>query len=109
MIKNDRRISQRFQGKPSNYIQYTEGSGRIRDLSLEGVFVLDPEPLPAGTKIEFSLHLDTQDVPLTGVVRRSMPGEGMAILFTDLSSEAKRRIKIQIAGLVAAPEGMPKR
>ena len=67
------------------------------------------EPLPAGTKIAFSLHLDTQDVPLTGIVRRSMPGEGMAILFTDLSAEAKRRIKIQIAGLVAAPDGAPKR
>jgi len=72
--------------------------GAIRDLSLDGVFILDPEPLPVGATIKFSLRLGTEDVPLQGIVRRSVDEEGMGIQFTDISREAKRRLRMHFAG-----------
>ena len=108
MTENDRRISPRFQAKRASHIVYTEGFGEVRDLSLEGLFVLDPDPLPVDSKITFSLRAGGQEIALNGIVRRSVPDEGMAIQFTNLTSEAKRRLRIHIATLVATPETLPK-
>lgn len=99
MVEKDRRVSQRFQAKPGSHIIYVEGSGAIRDLSMEGVFVLDSEPLPVGATIKFSLRLGTQDVALQGIVQRSVAEEGMGIQFTEMSREARRRLRLHIASL----------
>ena len=99
MIKNERRASQRFKAKPGNVVFYIEGAGAIRDLSMDGMFLLDPEPLPVGTEIRFSILLGNETVSLRGIVRRTVAGEGMAIQFTEMPREVRRRLLSRIANL----------
>jgi len=103
MISKDRRATPRFQAKPESNISYGERSAPIRDLSMEGVFVLDPDPLPAGSEITFTLRAGQTDITLEGIVRHSAVDVGMGIQFTNLSAVSKRRLTIHIASLVSAP------
>jgi hypothetical protein len=103
MPSNDRRASPRFQAKPQNRIYYGERSAPIRDLSMDGVFVLDPDPLPAGSEISFVLHAGHAEISLQGIVRHSKEHVGMGIQFTNVSAVSKRRLTIHIASLVGAP------
>lgn len=106
MSKKDRRTVQRFLAKPDDCILYDERSAPVRDLSLEGVFVLDPDPLPAGSEIVFVLRAGHQDISLEGIVRHSVDQEGMGIHFTKVSAVSKRRLIIHIASLAPAPYQM---
>ena len=103
MSPQDRRATPRFQPKPGNHIAYGERSVVIRDLSLEGVFVFDSDPLPVGSEIIFALRAGDQDISLQGVVRHSVDQQGMGIQFTNVSPVSKRRLRIHIASLVSAP------
>jgi len=96
-IEKDRRTP-RYAAKAGTYVVYVEGTGAIRDLSMNGVFVLDSEPLPVGTTITFSLRTGAHDISLKGVVRRSV-AEGMGIQFVEISPEARRRLRICIGEL----------
>jgi hypothetical protein len=89
MTTENKRNSPRVQTSSGNYVIYVEGSGSIRDLSLTGVFVVDSDPLPVGTTINFELRLHTCSLPVRGIVRRSVPGQGMGIQFA--SSARKGR------------------
>ena len=108
MPPTDRRTNQRFKGKPDNRIRYGDRVAPIRDLSLEGVFVLDPDPLPAGSELAFTLRAGLQDITLEGVVRHSIVDVGMGIQFVNLSGVSKRRLTIHIATLVPAPSHLVK-
>lgn len=90
----------RFRAKPGTYITYIEGAGEIRDLSLEGLFVLDASPLPVGTKMSFTLHLGSQDIALQGIVRHSIADRGMGIQFADISAEVKSRLESYLSSLL---------
>ena len=103
MPPKDRRATPRFQAKAENHIIYGERSAPIRDLSMEGVFVLDPDPLPTGSEISFTLRAGHQDISLEGIVRHSLVDVGMGIQFMNLSAVSKRRLIIHIASLVSAP------
>jgi hypothetical protein len=103
MPTKDRRATPRFQAKPENRITYGDRTAPVRDLSLEGVFVLDPDPLPAGSELTFTLRAGLQDISLEGIVRHSVVDVGMGIQFTNLSAVSKRRLIIHIASLVSAP------
>src|SRR5258707_2271618 len=108
MSPQDRRATPRFQPKPGNHIAYGERSVGIRDLSLEGVFVCDLDPLPVGSEIIFTLRAGDQDISLEGVVRHSVDQEGMGIQFTKVSPESKRRLRIYIASLLSGPAKLVK-
>jgi PilZ domain len=103
MPPDDRRATPRFQPKPDNCVLYNDRSVPIRDLSMEGVFVLDPDPLPVGSEIAFTLRAGHQDIALEGVVRHSEVDLGMGIQFANLSAVSKRRLIIHLASLVSAP------
>src|SRR5713101_5371751 len=79
MSPKDRHISQRFEPKPGNHIFYAATSAVLRDLSLEGVFVCDLDPLPVGSEIMFTLRAGDHDISLEGIVRHSVDREGMGI------------------------------
>ena len=108
MSTKDRRATQRFQPKPGSRISYAATSAVIRDLSLEGVFVFDLDPLPVGSEIIFTLRAGDQDISLEGIVRHSVDQEGMGIQFTKVSPESKRRLRIHIANLVSASSKLVK-
>jgi hypothetical protein len=99
MVEKERRASQRFKAKPGDNVYYIEGAGAIRDLSLEGVFVLDAEPLPVGTNISFSIRLGSETVTLSGIVQQCVEQQGMGIQFKEMSKEARRRLRLHIATL----------
>jgi PilZ domain len=99
MTEKEKRGTPRFSPKAGTHIIYVEGSAAIRDLSENGMYVLDPEPLPDGSKIKFALRLGTFDIPMEGTVSRSVDGLGMVIQFTDMSREAKRRLRIHLSEL----------
>jgi PilZ domain len=103
MPQKDRRATQRFQAKPENIIVYGDRSAPVRDLSLDGVFVLDPDPLPVGSELAFTLRAGHQEISLEGIVRHTVADVGMGIQFTNLSSVSKRRLIIHIATLISAP------
>jgi hypothetical protein len=108
MPQKDRRATPRFQARPENNITYGDRSAPIRDLSVEGVFVLDPDPLPAGSEIAFTLRAGHTDIVLEGIVRHSEVDLGMGIQFTNISAVSKRRLTIHIASLVSAPSQLVK-
>ena len=108
MSPKGRRATRRFQPKPENRIIYGATSASIRDLSLEGVFVFDPDPLPIGSEIMFTLRVGDQDISLEGVVRHSVDQQGMGIQFMKVSPVSKRRLRIHIASLVSAPSQIEK-
>ena len=103
MPAQDRRATPRFLAKAENFITYGDRSAPIRDLSLDGIFVVDPDPLPVGSELAFTLRAGHQDIALEGIVRHSVVDEGMGIQFTNVSAVSKRRLIIHIATLVSAP------
>ena len=99
MAGDEKRKAPRFKPKAGTHIIFVEGSAAMRDLSESGMYVLDPEPLPDGSKIKFALRLGTLDIPMEGIVSRSVHGQGMVIQFTEMSREAKRRLRIHLSEL----------
>ena len=102
MSQSERRATPRFEPKSGAHILYREGTGEIKDLSLNGMFVVDQDPLPEGTKFSFALRIAPIDIQLQGIVIRSEPKEGMVIQFADITPEARRRLRIYIGGLIPA-------
>jgi hypothetical protein len=99
----DRRATPRFQAKQGSQIVYGANPTTIRDLSLEGVFVIDQDPLPVGSELAFTLLAGETEIALEGIVRRTVEQEGMGIQFTNVSAVSKRRLRIYIASLVPTP------
>lgn len=103
-MENNRRIATRYRAKPECYIAYVEGSGGVRDISLNGLFILDEEPLPLGERVKFSLCSGAEQIPLDGVVVRSEPHRGMAIQLTNISREAAWRLQLLFSSLAPEPD-----
>jgi len=71
---------------------------RVRDLSVSGLYLLDPNPLQDGQIIELRLYLGSgEPLEVRGMVRRADSGLGMAIEFTRISAADRHRIKQHIA------------
>ena len=99
MTEKDKRRNPRFAPKAGTHIVYVEGSATFRDLSECRMYVLDPEPLSEGSANKFALRLGTFDIPIEGIVSRTIEGQGMVIQFTEMSRESRRRLKIHLSEL----------
>lgn len=108
MAGEEKRKAPRFMPKDGTHIIFVEGSAAIRDLSENGMYVLDKDPLSEGTAIKFALRLANFDVPLEGIVSRSVPGQGMVIQFTEMTRESRRRLRIYLSELGPASQGPKK-
>ena len=95
----DKRIMPRLPVTAGNYVVYTEGSGTIRDISAGGVFIEDSAPLSEGTVFSFDVRVGNTDVPVRGVVRRSVPGVGMGVQFQQLSGEDRSQLERLLVNL----------
>ena len=98
-VIRERRGSKRFSAKPGSTVCYVEGAAAIRDLSMDGLFLLDSEPLSVGTKITFSVLLGSETGSFQGIVRRAVRGEGMGIQFVETDRELRRRLLSHVASL----------
>ncbi len=99
----DRRLSQRVSAETGNYASYRGGPGKIRDLSQEGVFIEDQDPLSVGTSSEFNLHLGNESVPVRGVVRSSIPEVGLGVQFVQVSPQARENLERYVNTLAQFP------
>lgn len=97
----DKRNFPRYLSPPGSYVVYQEGSGAVEDLSLGGLFIADRKPLRQGSFVNLELRLGSHTIPVKGMVRRSVPGEGMGIEFLEMPPEGKRRLKLFLANLAA--------
>jgi PilZ domain len=104
----DRRKTPRFEAKPGSKFTYGLASADVRDLSMEGVFVLDPDPLPVGSEVAFTLVAAGTEISLEGIVRHVENQQGMGIQFINVSAVSKRRLRIYIATLAPAPSHLVK-
>ncbi len=82
-------MAPRFCVGTQDYAVHTGQSWRIRNLSLSGVFIEDREPLEIGKTVYLELHLGQDRIPCQGIVRRSVPRQGMGVQFKNLAPEAK--------------------
>ena len=75
-------------------VEYVAPSPKVRDLSVAGLYILDPRPMQRGQTVELRLRLgDGQPIQVRGMVRRVDPGVGMAIEFIQIEAADRRRIK----------------
>jgi len=89
----DKRFSPRLNATATDYVVYVEGSGKVRDVSLGGVFIEDRQPFPVGTLFGFTLNLGNEMLSLKGVVRQCVPERGMGVRFQDVSLDQRNRLE----------------
>ena len=58
----------------------------ISDISLGGAFILTPEPPPVGASLKLLFDVPGKELQASGVVRRSVSGQGMSIEFVEMES-----------------------
>ncbi len=81
--------------------------GIAMDISLGGMFIATPRPLPMGSELSIEMALPQQDAPLfvkASVVRSEASGTlsgrtGMGIMFADLDAEQASVLKDFVVGL----------
>jgi hypothetical protein len=61
-------------------------------LALGGLFILTPEPPPAGEIIKLVLEVPGGEVRARALVCDSQPGKGMGIEFTVMGQDARARL-----------------
>ncbi len=74
----------------------------ISDIGEGGVFILTSNPLPVGSKVQYSFNLPDDHDPVEGQgkVVRDEATMGMAIEFEGLSPEDLERVKMFVASLL---------
>ncbi len=105
MAGPDKRYSPRLTATASDYVVYVEGSGKVRDVSLGGVFIEDRQPFPVGTVFGFTLSLGSEMLPLKGVVRQCVPETGMGVRFHEISVDARNQLERILNQMVRAHAG----
>lgn len=66
---------------------------RVRTVSLGGLFINTPEPLPVGSLIVLRFELPDGEVRARAIVRASVAGEGMGVEFTGMGYEDRARLR----------------
>jgi hypothetical protein len=102
MKERNKRAYPRVQARRGHHASFPGGSGGIRNVSVGGVMLNDPDPLLPGAPIRMNLHLGLEVVWCDGVVRRSETARGMAIEFANLAPIARSRIERYVMQLAAA-------
>jgi PilZ domain len=63
---------------------------QVHDISLHGVYLLLPDPPPAGEDLDLRISLRTgESIAARGVVKRLELGRGAAVEFTELNPAAQ--------------------
>jgi len=96
----ERRRERRFPFDAAVEIEFGSSTilGRVRDISLSGMFLTSPEPLWLGAGFAAKLLLDSP-IHLTCTVRRVEPGRGIGVQITPLEQEHHARLSELIAHL----------
>jgi hypothetical protein len=92
-IKNDRKAK---VSEPLSVTWRSDGPSRVsivRDLSISGIFVCTERPLKRGARIQLLFSLPGGGVRVDGVVRHTLPGQGMGVEFTYVARRDYTRMR----------------
>jgi len=85
----ERRHSPRAADLQAN-VQCLAPPAQVQDISLHGVYLLLPDPPPAGEDLDLKLSLRSgENIEARGVVKRMELGRGAAVEFTELTPAAQ--------------------
>ena len=102
MEQSNKRALPRVLTTSGQYASFPGGLASLRDLSVGGAMLEDRDPLPIGNRIRLTLHLGTETVSCIGLVKRSIPDEGMVVEFVDISASDRERLLEYITAAAAA-------
>jgi c-di-GMP-binding flagellar brake protein YcgR len=95
--RKDKRINS------AHLVDYATGpmeySRMSQTLSVGGIFISTPSPLPVETHIWMRIHLDSTNdeyINVEGVVRYCQPKRGMGVKFLNINPEDKKRIEARV-------------
>lgn len=97
-LPDDRRTSPRYQVGADTFAYFypadEESTGRVRNLSLGGVYVEDPRnSFAQDTELDLVLRLEGENITFRVAVTRSYPNKGFAARFLDYSTELKEQLE----------------
>jgi PilZ domain len=85
----ERRHSPRVADIQAN-VQCLVPRAQVQDISLHGVYLLLPDPPPAGEDLDLRLSLRSgENIEARGIVKRVELGRGAAVEFTELNPAAQ--------------------
>ena len=98
----DRRSNLRIKTRAWVRAEYEGVVRQIRDLSTTGVFVRLERPPKEDAAVDILLHSARMPEPvkLSGVVRRSLPGNGMGIEFTGFKGKGQIKLSDLLSELI---------
>ena len=64
----------------------------LSDLSASGLYVQTPSPAPVGETLALMFESPGKAIQARGIVRRSDPGRGMGVEFSEMSEDDRRRV-----------------
>jgi PilZ domain len=86
---SERRHSRRAEHVETQ-VECSMPAAKVRDISLDGVYLLLPDPPPSGVELKLQLSLRSgENITARGVVRRLELDRGAAVEFTELSQAAR--------------------
>ncbi|HMD31821.1 MAG TPA: PilZ domain-containing protein [Candidatus Acidoferrales bacterium] len=86
---DERRHSPRASGVRAE-VECRMPAAHVRDISLDGVYLLLPDPPPSGVELKLQLSLSSgENIMARGIVRRLELDRGAAVEFTELSPAAR--------------------
>ena len=81
---------------------------RVTDLSRSGAFIKTPKPAILGATVHLRLDTPGREICAQAIVRRVVPGQGMAVEFESVGDEDRVRLDAMVRRIEAAP-GRPPR
>lgn len=76
---------------------------RVQTMGLGGLFIVTPEPPPAGEAIRLYFEVPEGEVRAGAVVRSSARGKGMGVEFTAMNPDARARLQKLLSRLLEDP------
>ncbi len=94
----ERRRYPRVELPKGTLVAWETGGGQrvvcgVGGLSLGGLFISTPEPLPVGSIVKLLFELPEGDIRARGEVRHVQPGQGMGVRFTFMGYEDRARLR----------------
>jgi hypothetical protein len=99
-VSHLRRFTSRVQTPNDVWVDWRcagcEDISRVRNLSLGGLFVETQKSRSTGSTAKLEFLVNEGQIRADRVVRRAEPGRGLAMKFTGVSEEGRRRLEALI-------------
>lgn len=95
----ERRSGTRVKPKETLFVDYPAYRPAVRDISLSGVFIEDPRPIPPGHVIRVRIQLsENESITANVMVRRVEEGRGMGVEFLAMTDADGNRLRKIVGG-----------